>query len=153
MEIAGPALGFCFKRWPWAARASNDDAFAAITRQRAGAVLFLSNPAVHSGGAAARGARVEAQLPSIYAQREHVEGGGLMSYGPDRADLWRRGAIYVDKILKGAKPADLPVQQPRSSTWRSISGAPRHLDHHPGSVLVACRQDNRVNGALHGGTA
>ena len=51
------------------------------------------------------------KLPTMFGPREHVEAGGLMSYSPDRADLYRRAAIYVDKILKGANPADLPVQQ------------------------------------------
>jgi putative ABC transport system substrate-binding protein len=54
---------------------------------------------------------VRYQLPAIYPQDEFVEAGGLMSYGPDYDDLYRRAAIYVDKILKGAKPADVPVQQ------------------------------------------
>jgi len=52
------------------------------------------------------------KLPAIYPWREFVEDGGLMSYGTDRRDNYRRAAIYVDKILKGAKPADLPVEQP-----------------------------------------
>jgi ABC-type uncharacterized transport system substrate-binding protein len=51
-------------------------------------------------------------LPVVYGWREHAEVGGLMSYGPDLSDLFRRGATYVDKILKGAKPAELPVEQP-----------------------------------------
>ena len=52
------------------------------------------------------------QLPSVYSNREAVDAGGLMSYGADLADSYRRVAYYVDKILKGAKPADLPVEQP-----------------------------------------
>ena len=51
------------------------------------------------------------RLPAIYPQKEYVDEGGLMYYGIDRADLFRRAAVYVDKILKGAKPADLPVEQ------------------------------------------
>ena len=52
------------------------------------------------------------RLPGVYGLREYVDAGGLMSYGPNLADLNRRAATYVDKILKGAKPADLPVEQP-----------------------------------------
>jgi len=55
---------------------------------------------------------VRSRLPAVYGFREHVEAGGLVSYGVDLPDLYRRAAIYVDKIVKGTKPADLPVQQP-----------------------------------------
>jgi putative tryptophan/tyrosine transport system substrate-binding protein len=66
-----------------------------------------------SKGAAPRLAElaIKHQLPTMFGPREHVEAGGLMSYSPDRADLYRRAAIYVDKILRGANPADLPVQR------------------------------------------
>jgi putative ABC transport system substrate-binding protein len=53
------------------------------------------------------------RLPAIYGQREFLEAGGLITYGPNFADLWRHAAVYVDKILKGAKPADLPIEQPK----------------------------------------
>jgi len=52
------------------------------------------------------------QLPAIYEHSQFVDAGGLMSYGPSVNDMWRRAATYVDKILKGTKPADLPVEQP-----------------------------------------
>ena len=58
------------------------------------------------------GFALKSRLPSMYSSREVVDAGGLMSYGADHADSYRRVAYYVDKILKGAKPADLPVEQP-----------------------------------------
>jgi putative tryptophan/tyrosine transport system substrate-binding protein len=58
------------------------------------------------------GFALKSQLPSVYPQREYVDAGGLMSYGADQAESYRRVAYYVDRILKGAKPADLPVEQP-----------------------------------------
>ena len=57
------------------------------------------------------------RVPSIYVREDYVNSGGLMSYGADRDELFRRGAIYVDKILKAAKPADLPVEQPTKFDW------------------------------------
>jgi putative ABC transport system substrate-binding protein len=58
------------------------------------------------------GLALKSRLPSVYARREAVDAGGLMSYGADLADSYRRVAYYVDRIVKGAKPADLPVEQP-----------------------------------------
>jgi len=88
-------------------------AFAAMTSQGADALLTVLSvfTLVHRRQIVALAA--ERRLPAMYQGREFVEAGGLMSYGTDRRDQWRRTATYVDKILKGAKPADLPVEQPR----------------------------------------
>ena len=89
-----------------------DRAFSAVTNQRAQAFILPPNPvAITNQGQIASFARRN-RLPSMYAQKEYVHVGGLMSYGPSTAELNRRAAIYVDKILKGAKPGDLPVEQP-----------------------------------------
>ncbi len=89
-----------------------DGAFAAMAKERVGALLVVADSLFifHRTRLADLAAR--SRLPAAYGVREHVEAGGLMSYGPSLRDLFRRGATYVDKILKGAKPADLPVEQP-----------------------------------------
>ena len=81
-------------------------------KDRADAILVLPSPALNPGRARIIELSVKNRLPSIYSNREFVEAGGLMSYGVNFSDLFRRAAIYVDKILKGTKPADLPVEQP-----------------------------------------
>jgi putative ABC transport system substrate-binding protein len=112
VEVAGRALGLRIQ--PVAVRSATefDSAFSAIVRERASGVLVLSTPLFISEAQRLAELAMKHKLPSMFGPRAHVEAGGLLSFGPDRADLWRRGAIYVDKILKGAKPADLPVQQP-----------------------------------------
>ena len=65
------------------------------------------------------------RLPTVFSFREYVDAGGLMSYGPNLADLFRRAATYVDKILKGAQPADLPIEQPTKLSWSSTSKRPK----------------------------
>jgi len=89
-----------------------DSAFAAMTRERAGAVVVLvEGMFIDSRTQIARLAE-KARLPAVYGLREHAEAGGLMFYGASPVDLNRRAAAVVDKILKGAKPGDLPVEQP-----------------------------------------
>ena len=89
-----------------------DEAFSAIVWERADGVLVLSTPLFIAGAKRLAELAITHKIPSLFGPRQHVQAGGLMSYSPDRVDLWRRCAIYVDKILKGAKPADLPVQRP-----------------------------------------
>jgi ABC-type uncharacterized transport system substrate-binding protein len=89
-----------------------DSAFAAMARERVGALLVVADSmfVFHRTRLADLAAR--SRLPAVYGWREHVEAGGLMSYGPSLRDLFRRAATYVDKMLRGTKPADLPVEQP-----------------------------------------
>jgi len=91
-----------------------EDAFRAAAKERAGAVLMeVSGPITNPHRREIGDLAVKNRLPVIYGRREPVEAGGLMSYGVSVDDLDRRAATYVDKILKGAKPADLPVEQPK----------------------------------------
>jgi putative ABC transport system substrate-binding protein len=83
-----------------------------MAKERVGALLVLSDAMLSSHRTRLADLAARSRLPTAYGNRESVEGGGLMSYGPSFLDLHRRSAIYVDKILKGAKPADLPVEQP-----------------------------------------
>ncbi|MDH4180929.1 MAG: ABC transporter substrate-binding protein [Betaproteobacteria bacterium] len=89
-----------------------DAAFGQATRLRADAILVLGDPVVYVNRARIAELAVRQRLPALYFFRENVEAGGLMSYGPSLHDLGRRAATYVDKILKGARPADLPMEQP-----------------------------------------
>jgi putative ABC transport system substrate-binding protein len=87
--------------------------FRGASKARAEAVLVLAGPVFTSQRTQLAALAVKNRLPAIYYATEFVEDGGLMTYGANRADLARRAATYVDRILKGAKPADLPVEQPK----------------------------------------
>ncbi|HEX4996432.1 MAG TPA: ABC transporter substrate-binding protein [Methylomirabilota bacterium] len=89
-----------------------EGAFDTAVRARAGAIIPLGDPLVFVHRARIAELAAKHRLPAMYLFRESVEAGGLMAYGPSFHDLGRRGASYVDKILKGAKPGDLPVEQP-----------------------------------------
>jgi putative ABC transport system substrate-binding protein len=89
-----------------------DEALAAIMRERPDALLVLADRLFLHHRTRLMDFAAQQRLPGVHAYRELVEAGGLMSYGPSYADMHRRAATYVDKILKGAKPADLPVERP-----------------------------------------
>jgi putative ABC transport system substrate-binding protein len=89
-----------------------DGAFAAMTRERAGAVIVLVDGMLADHRTRIADLAVKNRLPAVYGLSDYPEAGGLMAYGPSVLDRFRRAATYVDKILKGAKPAELPVEQP-----------------------------------------
>jgi len=89
-----------------------ESAFATMTRERAGAVLVLTDAMFFLHRARLADLAAKHRLPAMYGVVDHAGAGGLMAYAVDARDNWRRAAAYVDKILKGARPADLPVEQP-----------------------------------------
>jgi putative ABC transport system substrate-binding protein len=95
-------------------RSPNDieSAFAAATKAQAGALVVAQQAPISSNQKRIVELAAKRRLPAIYADTDWIHAGGLMSYGPSYTDLYRRAAVYVDKILKGRTPADLPVQQP-----------------------------------------
>jgi ABC-type uncharacterized transport system substrate-binding protein len=94
-----------------------DDAFAAIRKERPDALLILADRVFLHNRQRMMDFTNEQRLPNVNAYKELVEVGGLMSYGPSYEDMHKRAAIYVDKILKGTKPADLPIEQPSKFTF------------------------------------
>ena len=111
-QAAGPSLGVDIQSVPARSAAEYDGAFSSMVRGHAGGVLVLSTPLFIAAAKPLAELALMHRLPSLFGPKQHVVAGGLMSYSPDREDLWRRGAIYVDKILKGANPGKLPVEQP-----------------------------------------
>ena len=111
-EVTARALGvrpqFVEARGP----ADLDRAFSDMTKARAGALTVLPGNMFFSERRRLVGLAAKNRLPAVYPSREYVDAGGFMSYAPNGADLFRRAATYVDKILKGAMPGDLPVEQP-----------------------------------------
>ena len=112
LPIAARALKLTLQ--PWEIRAADDfeKVFATLNKQRPDGLYVLGGPLMNANQKRTVGFALKSRLPSMYYNREAVDAGGLMYYGADQADSYRRVAYYVDRILKGAKPADLPVEQP-----------------------------------------
>jgi putative ABC transport system substrate-binding protein len=112
LPVAARALGLTVQAWDVRAADGFEKVFAALSKERPDGLYVLAGPLVRANGKRIADFALKSRLPSMYAIRESVDAGGLMYYGADVADSYRRVAYYVDRILKGAKPADLPVEQP-----------------------------------------
>jgi putative ABC transport system substrate-binding protein len=99
---------------PWEVRAADDfeKVFAALSKQRPDGLYVSGGPLINNNQKRIAGFALKSRLPSMKSNKDFVDAGGLMSYAADQADIYRRVAYFVDRILKGAKPADLPVEQP-----------------------------------------
>jgi putative tryptophan/tyrosine transport system substrate-binding protein len=112
IEVAAPTLATELTKVAVHNAAEIEPALAAVARQGGSGLMFLPDPFAVAHRDLIVGLAARYRLPAIYIQRSFVTAGGLVSYGVDVVDLFRRAAPYADRILKGAKPADLPVQQP-----------------------------------------
>ena len=112
LPIAARALKLTLQPWEIRAADGFEKVFAALNKQRPDGLYVLGGPLMNANQKRTVGFALKSRLPSMYYNREGVDAGGLMYYGADLADSYRRVAYYVDRILKGAKPADLPVEQP-----------------------------------------
>jgi putative ABC transport system substrate-binding protein len=113
MEAPAKALGITVDYQDVRNAMDIEAGLAAAIKGRAEAVLVLTSAVLNTNRSQLFGLVVKHALPTIYPQSDYVESGGLMFYGPNVTEMFRRAATYVDKILKGAKPADLPVEQPK----------------------------------------
>jgi putative ABC transport system substrate-binding protein len=111
LPVAARALGLTVRSWEVRDADGFEKAFGALNKERLDGLYVSGGPLIRDNRKRIAGFALKSRLPSMYQTREAVDVGGLIYYGPDLADSYRRIAGYVDKILKGAKPADLPVQQ------------------------------------------
>ena len=111
-KVAARALGLRLQSLEVRTPSDFDGAFATAREDRADALIAFSDPLINSHRRRIVDFTAVSRLPSMYTYREFVDAGGLIAYGPSSTDLFRRAAAYVDRILKGAKPADLPVERP-----------------------------------------
>ncbi len=113
-EVEGAARSLSVQPQTFDARGSEefDGAFAAMTREHASALLVLGDPMFFLHRTRIADLAAKQRLPTMFVQREHAEAGGLMAYGANLSDMFRQAATFVDKILRGAKPGDLPIEQP-----------------------------------------
>jgi ABC-type uncharacterized transport system substrate-binding protein len=112
LPVAARALKLTIQPWEVRAAGGFEKVFAALNKERPDGLYVPGGPLISTNVKRVADFALKSRLPSVYQSKEAVEAGGLMSYGADLADSYRRVAAYVDKILKGAKPADLPVEQP-----------------------------------------
>jgi putative tryptophan/tyrosine transport system substrate-binding protein len=112
VEVAGRSLRVQLQILKAQGPEEFDSAFAAMTRERAGALYVVGDPMLSQHRRRLAELAAKSRLPAVYELKDHAEAGGLVAYGPSLLDMYRRAATYVDKILKGANPADLPVEQP-----------------------------------------
>jgi len=112
LPSAALALKVAVQAWEVRAASGFEQVFVALSKERPDGLYVAGGPLLNANQKRIVAFALKSRLPSTYDSREAVNGGGLMSYGADLPDSYRRVATYVDKILKGAKPADLPVEQP-----------------------------------------
>ena len=112
LPVSARALGLTILSWEVRDAGGFEKVFAALSKERPDGLYVTTGALITANQKRIVGFALKSRLPSVYGRRESVDAGGLMSYGADIADSYRRAATYVDKILKGAKPADLPVEQP-----------------------------------------
>jgi ABC-type uncharacterized transport system substrate-binding protein len=118
IEAAGERLGVQLRMVPARTLEEFDSAFSTMTQEAVSSFLAVASPLIVAHAGPLAGLAIKYRLPGMYPFKENVEAGGLMSYGADRDDLYRRAATYIDRILRGAKPADLPVEQ--ASKYRLV---------------------------------
>jgi putative ABC transport system substrate-binding protein len=112
LPVAARALGLTIQPWEVRDAGGFERVFAALNKEGPDGLYALQGPLMNANRKRIVGFALKSRLPSAYTNKEAVDAGGLMYYGADQADSYRRAAYFVDRILKGAKPADLPVEQP-----------------------------------------